>query len=204
MSGAIIVEGLTNTSPELAKMKQRLIIVSRDGHRRQNAPPYPPGRHVVGLSRTDVRRPSSKPNPSQYASHADSGMASADAQRCRSPGHHDRARREAVLPRRQRDAATRRCGSTSRARRCSSSRSTASRSTRIRVRRRPSPKSAVIIPPAARAEFVVTGPRAAAAKFQTLCYYTGPDGDARSIHSSWAICRAQTPREGGDFSIASR
>ncbi len=34
-----------------------------------------------------------------------------------------------------------------------------------------------IVPPAARVEFVVTGPRNPLAKFRTLCYDTGPGGD---------------------------
>ncbi|MGC1380213.1 MAG: multicopper oxidase family protein [Candidatus Baltobacteraceae bacterium] len=38
--------------------------------------------------------------------------------------------------------------------------------------------STIVIPPAARAEFVVTGPASGHAKFRTLCYDTGPDGDA--------------------------
>ncbi len=38
-------------------------------------------------------------------------------------------------------------------------------------------ESSVIIPPAGRAEFVVTGPANGRAKFQTLCYNTGPNGD---------------------------
>ena len=42
-------------------------------------------------------------------------------------------------------------------------------------------ESSVIMPPACRAEFVVTGPTSGHAKFQTLCYNTGPDGDRRSI-----------------------
>jgi suppressor of ftsI len=39
-------------------------------------------------------------------------------------------------------------------------------------------ESDVVIPPASRAEFIVTGPASGRAKFQTLCYYTGPNGDA--------------------------
>jgi suppressor of ftsI len=35
----------------------------------------------------------------------------------------------------------------------------------------------VIIPPAGRAEFVVTGPASGRAKFRSLCYDTGPNGD---------------------------
>jgi len=38
-------------------------------------------------------------------------------------------------------------------------------------------KSTLIVPPASRAEFVVTGPASGHAKFRTLCYNTGPNGD---------------------------
>ncbi|HEY2473781.1 MAG TPA: multicopper oxidase domain-containing protein [Candidatus Cybelea sp.] len=38
-------------------------------------------------------------------------------------------------------------------------------------------ESSAIVPPAARVEFVVTGPRRPAAKFWTLCYDSGPAGD---------------------------
>jgi suppressor of ftsI len=35
----------------------------------------------------------------------------------------------------------------------------------------------IIVPPAGRAEFVVTGPSSGTAKFRTLCFDTGPNGD---------------------------
>ena len=38
-------------------------------------------------------------------------------------------------------------------------------------------EESIIVPPAARAEFVVTGPASGYAKFKTLCYNSGPDGD---------------------------
>jgi FtsP/CotA-like multicopper oxidase with cupredoxin domain len=38
-------------------------------------------------------------------------------------------------------------------------------------------ESTLIVPPASRAEFVVTGPASGHAKFRTLCYDTGPNGD---------------------------
>jgi suppressor of ftsI len=38
-------------------------------------------------------------------------------------------------------------------------------------------ESSVVIPPASRADFVVTGPSSGRAKFRTLCYNTGPNGD---------------------------
>jgi FtsP/CotA-like multicopper oxidase with cupredoxin domain len=38
-------------------------------------------------------------------------------------------------------------------------------------------KRTIIVPPAARAEFVVTGPAAGHGTLRTLCYHTGPNGD---------------------------
>ncbi len=37
--------------------------------------------------------------------------------------------------------------------------------------------ASLVVPPAARAEFVVTGPASGHAKFRTLCFDTGPNGD---------------------------
>lgn len=37
--------------------------------------------------------------------------------------------------------------------------------------------SHLVVPPAGRAEFVVTGPRSGSAEFRTLCYNSGPTGD---------------------------
>jgi suppressor of ftsI len=57
----------------------------------------------------------------------------------------------------------------------------------------------VIIPPAGRAEFVVTGPASGQAKFSTLCYNTGPDGDP-DPYLELARLAAPKHRDGGDFS----
>jgi suppressor of ftsI len=38
-------------------------------------------------------------------------------------------------------------------------------------------EASIVMPPASRAEFVVTGPRSGFAKFRTLCYDSGPVGD---------------------------
>jgi len=35
----------------------------------------------------------------------------------------------------------------------------------------------IVVPPAARAEFIVTGPKSGHGRFRTLCYNTGPNGD---------------------------
>lgn len=58
----------------------------------------------------------------------------------------------------------------------------------------------VTIPPAGRAEFVVTGPKSGKAKFRTMCYNTGPNGDADPY---LYLAHIQAPKghgEGGDFS----
>jgi suppressor of ftsI len=38
-------------------------------------------------------------------------------------------------------------------------------------------ESSIVVPPASRAEFVVTGPASGHARFRTLCFDSGPDGD---------------------------
>jgi suppressor of ftsI len=38
-------------------------------------------------------------------------------------------------------------------------------------------EESIVVPPAGRAEFVVTGPSGGHARFKTLCYNTGPNGD---------------------------
>jgi suppressor of ftsI len=38
-------------------------------------------------------------------------------------------------------------------------------------------ESSIVVPPASRAEFVVTGPASGHARFRTLCFNSGPDGD---------------------------
>jgi suppressor of ftsI len=59
----------------------------------------------------------------------------------------------------------------------------------------------VTIPPAGRAEFVVTGPKSGRARVRTLCYNTGPDGDA-DPHIWLADLVAPKHSQGGDFSNA--
>ncbi len=61
--------------------------------------------------------------------------------------------------------------------------------------------SDVIVPPAGRAEFVATGPASGRAKFRTLCYYTGPNGDP-DPYIYLAHIQAPKQRDGGDFSKA--
>lgn len=58
----------------------------------------------------------------------------------------------------------------------------------------------VIIPPASRAEFVVTGPKSGHAKFQTLCYNSGPNGDADPYLYLAHIVAPKHRPFGGDFS----
>lgn len=62
-------------------------------------------------------------------------------------------------------------------------------------------ESTIIVPPASRAEFVVTGPASGHAKFRTLCYDTGPNGDP-DPEILLANLKAPQRREGGSFSSA--
>jgi FtsP/CotA-like multicopper oxidase with cupredoxin domain len=57
----------------------------------------------------------------------------------------------------------------------------------------------LIVPPASRAEFIVTGPASGRGKFRTLCYNTGPDGDG---DPPWLLAKLEAPKkpDGGDFS----
>ncbi len=58
----------------------------------------------------------------------------------------------------------------------------------------------IIVPPAARAEFIVTGPKSGHGTLRTLCYNTGPDGDA---DPPWLLAKLEAPKHkpaGGDFS----
>lgn len=58
----------------------------------------------------------------------------------------------------------------------------------------------VIIPPASRAEFVVTGPASGRAKFRTLCYDTGPNGDPDPYIWLADLAAPKHRQDGGDFS----
>jgi suppressor of ftsI len=58
----------------------------------------------------------------------------------------------------------------------------------------------VIIPPAGRAEFVVTGPASGRAKFRTLCYDTGPNGDPDPDIWLGDLVAPQHHQRGEDFS----
>jgi FtsP/CotA-like multicopper oxidase with cupredoxin domain len=59
--------------------------------------------------------------------------------------------------------------------------------------------SSIVVPPASRAEFVVTGPASGHARFRTLCYDTGPNGDP---DPEILLGRLNAPQhsDGGDFS----
>ena len=61
-------------------------------------------------------------------------------------------------------------------------------------------ESSVIIPPASRAEFVVTGPASGRARFRTLCYNTGPNGDADPNIWLGDLVAPKHRQDGGDFS----
>ncbi len=61
-------------------------------------------------------------------------------------------------------------------------------------------EDSVVIPPAGRAEFVVTGPASGRAKFQTLCYNTGPNGDPDPYLWLGDLVAPKKRGDGGDFS----
>jgi suppressor of ftsI len=61
-------------------------------------------------------------------------------------------------------------------------------------------ESSIIIPPASRAEFVVTGPASGHARLQTLCYNTGPNGDPDPYIWLGELVAPKGPHGGGDFS----
>jgi suppressor of ftsI len=61
-------------------------------------------------------------------------------------------------------------------------------------------ESSVIIPPAGRAEFIVTGPASGHARFQTLCYNTGPNGDPDPYIWLADLVAPKNRADGGDFS----
>ncbi|HLY01797.1 MAG TPA: multicopper oxidase domain-containing protein [Candidatus Cybelea sp.] len=57
----------------------------------------------------------------------------------------------------------------------------------------------LVVPPAARAEFIVTGPASGHGTFRTLCYNSGPNGDG---DPPWLLAKLRAPKhaDGGDFS----
>jgi suppressor of ftsI len=68
-------------------------------------------------------------------------------------------------------------------------------------------KRTIVVPPAARAEFVVTGPAAGHGVLRTLCYDTGPNGDPdpemtlaylKSAPGSRSVRRKRLPIEAGE------
>jgi suppressor of ftsI len=61
-------------------------------------------------------------------------------------------------------------------------------------------ESSVIVPPAGRAEFVVTGPASGRAKFSTLCYDTGPNGDPDPYLLLARLVPPKRHQSAGDFS----
>jgi suppressor of ftsI len=62
-------------------------------------------------------------------------------------------------------------------------------------------KKELIVPPAARVEFIVTGPKSGHGRFRTLCYNTGPDGDP-DVAVFLAHLVAPKRPDGGYFSSA--
>ncbi|HZV76352.1 MAG TPA: multicopper oxidase domain-containing protein [Candidatus Babeliales bacterium] len=60
-------------------------------------------------------------------------------------------------------------------------------------------EATVVIPPAGRAEFVVTGPASGRAKLRTLCYNTGPNGDPDPNLWLGDLVSPKDRQDGGDF-----
>ncbi len=202
MSGAIVIEGLTRHFPELAKMKQRLIIVRATG---------------IGVN---VRRDDDADEPSMGMTESASGASGTGQIR---PLHSNTA------PCSFRDGLT---VTLNGARRPDITiapgekqffrvvNATGHKTLRLNVEGEKvevvaidgfaldsypgTPptltESSVVIPPASRAEFVVTGPASGRAKFQTLCYNTGPNGDADPYIELAHIVRPKQHQAGGDFS----
>ena len=182
MSGAIIIEGLTRHLPSLAKMKQRLIIVRATGTGGEDAGPMEMGDNMSGMG-DDMSGmgapPDARSERPQFTNNApcttkDGLTVTLNGARhpviTIAPGEKQFFR---VLN------------------------ATGHKTLRLNVEGEKvevvaidgfaldtypgTPptltESSVIIPPAGRAEFVVTGPASGRAKFRTLCYDTGPDGD---------------------------
>jgi suppressor of ftsI len=204
MSGAIIIEGLTRHLPELAKMKQRLIIVRATGIG-QNAPPRDDGDDADSMGPNDGMSGMNMPAPenirpqfsnTQPCSFKDGLTVTLNGAYhpviSISPGEKQFFR---VVN------------------------ATGHKTLRLNVEGEKlevvaidgfaldtypgTPptrmESSVIIPPASRAEFVVTGPTSRRARFRTLCYNTGPNGDA-DPHIWLGDLVAPKHPDGGDFS----
>ena len=164
MSGAIVVNGLERHLPGLAKMKERLIIVRATGtgqnlRRRDDSETNDMSGDMSSMSRR-----ARESAGDQYGAVRIGPRIAHDAQRRVSSGHHHLAGRKAVFPRRQchvaQDAQTplRRHHGNRRDRRFCA---------RHVARHATDEDGAhLVIPPAARAEFVVTGPRAVARTFE--------------------------------------
>ncbi len=185
MSGAIIIEGLARHFPELAKMKQRLIIVRATGI----------GQNAKRHDDTDETRPSfTNTQPCSFkdgltvtlngAYHPDITIAPGEKQFFRvvnATGH--KTLRLNVEGEEVEVVAIDGYA-------LDSYPGTPPTLT----------ESSVIIPPASRAEFVVTGPKSGRAKFRTLCYNTGPNGDADPDLYLAHIVAPRHHQAGGDFS----
>ncbi len=191
MSGAIVVEGLTHHLPGLSKMKQRVIIVRATGVGGDAMP------DMAGTSGMGQVRPlGSNTNPCTFkdgltvtlngVSRPDIAIAPGERQffRVVNATGHKTLRLNVEGEKVELVAVDGFALDTN----------PSTPPTRT--------ESSVIVPPAGRAEFVVTGPAAGHAKFQTLCYNTGPNGDADPYLELARLVAPKHHRDGGDFSRA--
>jgi len=198
MSGAIVVEGLARHLPELAKMRQRLIIVRATGMGADEPASMDDMPGMSGASTTEASqtaRPSlTNPTPCTTkdglkvslngVSHPDITIAPGERQFFRvlnATGHKTLAlniegeKVEVV----------------------------AIDGFALDTYPNTPPtltESTVVIPPASRAEFVVTGPASGRAKLRTLCYDTGPNGDPDPNLWLGDLVAPKKLQDGGDFS----
>jgi suppressor of ftsI len=196
MSGAIVVEGLTHHLPGLAKMTQRVIVVRATGIGGDDAPMDMSGTDEANAPSTDAIQPQF--SNTQPCSFKDGLTVTLNGV------HHP------VIPIAPREKQFFRVVN-----------ATGHKTLRLEVEGEklevvaidgfaldsypgtPPTETvgSVTIPPAGRAEFVVTGPASGRARFRTLCYNTGPDGDP-DPHVWLAELVAPKHSQGGDFSNA--
>ena len=153
MSGAIIVEGIEKHIPALARMKQRLLIVRDTGKGTDSARPDVPNPDPCGedpglVTVDNVLRPVIRIAPGERQFFRLVNATGHKTLKLRVPGE----QLEVVA--------------------IDGFALDSFPGTPPTMK-----EESIIVPPAARAEFVVTGPANGSAKFKSLCYNSGPDGD---------------------------
>jgi suppressor of ftsI len=198
MSGAIVIEGLTRHLPELAKMKQRLIVVRAVGIGGDDVEP-------MDMS-DDGASDSPNPNPQpQFSNNAP--CTTKDGLKVTLNGAHVPV--ISISPGEKQFFRV--------------VNATGHKTLRLNIEGEKvelvaidgfaldtypgTPptriESDVVMPPASRAEFVVTGPASGHAKLRTLCYDTGPNGDPDPYIWLAQLTAPKNRHDGGDFSTHS-